>query len=129
MGFVLLAAGAWLWSSRSGASEIPDGTGGQAKGTLHLETFVLNLADPGQRSYLRVGIDLGLAREMGRGEAAPVGQVRDTILKVLAEFGVDELVTAPGKIKLKTGLRRALQQRVPQLGVEEVYFTEFLIQR
>ncbi len=100
------------------------------KGTLHLETFVLNLADPGQRSYLRVGIDLGLSRELGRGEnALPVGPVRDTILGVLGQSQADELVTAKGKAKLKEDLLHALQQRVPGLGIEEVYFTEFLIQR
>ena len=100
------------------------------KGTLHLETFVLNLADPGQRSYLRVGIDLGLGRELGRGEnAPPVGPVRDTIVGVLAQSRVDELLTAKGKTKLKGDLLQALQGRVPELAVEEVYFTEFLIQR
>jgi len=100
------------------------------KGTLHLETFVLNLADPGQRSYLRVGIDLGLGRELGKGEnAAAVGPVRDTIVGVLAQSRVDELLTAKGKAKLKEDLLRALQERVPGLEVEEVYFTEFLIQR
>ena len=36
--------------------------------TLHLETFVLNLADTDQRSYLRVGIDLGLNQEAKHGE-------------------------------------------------------------
>lgn len=100
------------------------------KGSLHLETFVLNLADSGQRSYLRVGIDLGLGREIGRGEnAPPVGEVRDTILGVLAESRVDELLTAAGKAKLKEDLLHALQERLPGLEVEEVYFTEFLIQR
>jgi flagellar FliL protein len=94
-----------------------------------LETFVLNLAEPGQRSYLRVGIDLGLAREIARGETAPVGQVRDTILGVLADWKVDDLTTLKGKTKLKEDLLHALQERVPGLGVEEVYFTEFLIQR
>jgi flagellar FliL protein len=125
---LLVASGAWVWSTRAPGSE-PSGRGGQGKGTLHLETFVLNLADPGQRSYLRVGIDLGLAREIGRGETAPVGQVRDTILGVLAESKVDDLTTLKGKTKLKDDLLRALQERVPGLAIEEVYFTEFLIQR
>ncbi len=61
--------------------------GGAAKGSLHLETFVLNLADPGQRSYLRVGIDLGLAEAVRRGEESPVAEARDTILGVLGEAG------------------------------------------
>jgi flagellar basal body-associated protein FliL len=123
----LLALGAWYWSaSRNG----PPGGAGHVKSSLHLETFVLNLADREQRSYLRVGIDLGLGREIGKGEnAPPVGQVRDTILGVLALSKVDELMTAPGKAKLKQDLLRALQERVPGLEVQEVYFTEFLIQR
>jgi flagellar basal body-associated protein FliL len=126
---VLVAVGVGVWSTRGSPAEPSAGEGGQRKGTLHLETFVLNLADPGQRSYLRVGIDLGLARETGRRETAPVGQVRDIILGVLAESRVDELLTAQGKTKLKEGLLHALQERAPGLGVEEVYFTEFLIQR
>jgi flagellar basal body-associated protein FliL len=124
-----VAAGAGYWSAqRSGRASAPDRTG-PVKGSLHLETFVLNLADPEQRSYLRVGIDLGLSREIGRGETAPAAQVRDTILAVLAQCRVEDLLAAKGKTKLKEDILRALQERVPGLGVEEVYFTEFLIQR
>jgi flagellar basal body-associated protein FliL len=127
---VLLALGAWYWSVyRTGPAVSADGSR-PVKSSLHLETFVLNLADREQRSYLRVGIDLGLAREMGRGEnAPPVGQVRDIILGVLAQCRVDELLNAAGKGKLKEDLLRALQERVPGLEVKEIYFTEFLIQR
>lgn len=100
------------------------------KSTLHLETFVLNLAGSDQRSYLRVGIDLGLGRELGKGETAPpVAQVRDTILSVLAQARVENLLDEKGKTKLKADLLHALQETVPRLQVEEVYFTEFLIQR
>ena len=124
----LIALGIWFWSMSKteprGASE------GQMKSTLHLESFVLNLADPGQRSYLRAGIDLGLSRPIGKGEnGPPLGPVRDTILGVLGQAQADDLVTAKGKAKLKDDLLHALQERVPGLGVEEVYFTEFLIQR
>jgi len=128
---VVLAVGVWFWNTHRGAeSAVSAPAGSGVKGSLHLETFVLNLADSGQRSYLRVGIDLGLGREMGRGEnAPPVGEVRDTILGVLAQSRVDELLSAAGKAKLKEDLLHALQERVPGLEVEEVYFTEFLIQR
>ena len=123
-----LALGAGYWLTHK--PEVTAGGTSQVKGTLHLETFVLNLADPGQRSYLRVGIDLGLGRELGKGEnTAPVGPVRDTIVGVLAQSRVDDLLTAKGKAKLKADLLQALQERVPGLAVEEVYFTEFLIQR
>lgn len=124
---ILAGVGVWFWASRGTGSSPDEAT--LVRSTLHLETFVLNLADANQRSYLRVGIDLGLNQEAKRGEAAPLAQVRDTILSVLAEAKVDDLVTAAGKTKLKEDLLHALQERVPQLGVEKVYFTEFLIQR
>ncbi|MBZ5706038.1 MAG: flagellar basal body-associated FliL family protein [Acidobacteriia bacterium] len=108
----------------------PEGT--KVKSVLHLDTFVMNLADPEEKAYLRVGIDLGLQDEVkardGEG-APPVALVRDTILGVLAQCKPDELLTPEGKTKLKTDLVHALRQRAPELGVEEVYFTEFLIQR
>jgi flagellar basal body-associated protein FliL len=129
LAFALLALGVWFWSTRGTQPGNSAGEASQVKSTLHLESFVLNLADPGQRSYLRVGIDLGLSRQMGKGENAPLGPVRDTILSALGQSQADDLVTAKGKAKLKENLLHALQERVPGLGVEEVYFTEFLIQR
>jgi flagellar protein FliL len=123
---VAVIAGAWLWGKR--ASE-PAAAGSPVKSTLHLDTFVLNLADPGQRSYLRVGIDLGLGREMGKGDTPPVAELRDTILTVLGQCKADDLLTEAGKDKLKADLLHALQARVPDQKVEEVYFTELLIQR
>lgn len=128
LGVLLVSVAAGFWFTRKAATEIP--VAGEVAATLHLETFVLNLADPGMRSYARVGIDLGLGRPVGRGENAPaLGPVRDTIIEVIGQAKADDLTTTQGKAKLKADLLRTLQQRVPGLGVEEVYFTEFLIQR
>jgi flagellar basal body-associated protein FliL len=127
---VLAMAGFWFWVSRGGDLGAAPANETRVKSTVHLETFVLNLADPDQRAYLRVGIDLGLNHELKHGEdPVPVAQVRDTILGVLGEAKVDDLVTAQAKMRLKETLLHALQQRVPEAGVEEIYFTEFLIQR
>jgi len=127
---ILAAMGIWFWTTRGVDSSAQANEERRVQSTLHLETFVLNLADADQRTYLRVGIDLGLNREPRPGaEAVPVAEVRDTILGVLAEAKVNDLMTAAGKAKLKEELLHALAERVPQLGVEEVYFTEFLIQR
>ena len=125
---VVTAVVLWFWTNHdSAAGEASSGNGVQS--TLHLDSFVLNAADTDQRAYLRVGIDLGLNQDPKRAAAAPIARVRDTILDVLAEAKVDDLMTAAGKKKLKDDLLRALRERVPELGVEEVYFTEFLIQR
>jgi chemotaxis protein MotB len=127
---VLIALAGWFWSKRGSESAAAANETKRVKSTLHLETFVLNLADPGQKSYLRVGIDLGLSKETGRTENAPsMAQVRDTILSVLGLAEVKELLTATGKIQLKADLLKALQERMPELGVEEIYASAQVDQR
>jgi flagellar basal body-associated protein FliL len=116
-----------VWSTRRTENETQ--TSGQVVSTVHLETFVLNLADPGQRAYARVGIDLGLGRTLRKGENPPVAELRDTIIEVLGQGKADDLLTAKGKAQLKQDLLRALQQRAPTLDIADIYFTEFLIQR
>jgi flagellar basal body-associated protein FliL len=130
LAIIVVAGGGVLWITQRSTPPSSPAPAGQAKSTLHLETFVINLADLQQRSYLRVGIDLGLNHEIGRGEQAPaVAPARDVILSVLAQASVEELLTTKGKASLKQSVLSALQERLPGLGVEEVYFTEFLIQR
>jgi chemotaxis protein MotB len=127
---VLAAIGGWWWSTQRSGAESPGTAGYSAiKSTLHLETFVVNLADRDQRSYLRVGVDLGLNRELRHGEEVPVARVRDAILGVLASAKVDDLLSAAGKAKLKADLLQALQARVPELGVEDVYASAQVDQR
>jgi len=126
--FIVLAIfGGWWWSAQRNGPE--NSSGSAVKSTLHLETFVVNLADREGRSFLRLGVDLGLNHELKRGEDPPVAHVRDTILTILATAKAEDLLSAEGKSTLKAELLQALKERVPELGVEEVYFTELLIQR
>src|SRR5579885_2445727 len=102
------------------------------KATLHLEGFVVNLADPDGNRYLRLGMDLGLAKELevqkGKGGPDPTPAIRDAVLSVLSTRLSDDLLTPEGKAKLKDDLLHTLQDRVPSLQVREVYFTDFLVQ-
>jgi len=132
---IIAAVGVYFWvssgSKKAAAGKKPE-KAAQILSVLHLETFVVNIVDPEQKAFLRVGIDLGLDKKPGKGEggeAAPVPLVRDTILGVLSVQKPDDLLTPEGKRKLKEDLLHALQQRAPELGITEVYFTEFLMQR
>jgi flagellar protein FliL len=135
----LAAGGAgWFFSRRSAARasqpvQIQAHEHG-AKSVLHLESFTVNLADSEQNAFLRVGIDLGLKEELpdskGAEKTSPLTpQVRDTLLTVLGAWPSNALLAQDGKAKLKQELLRALQEKVPELGVTEVYFTDFLVQR
>ena len=131
---ILAGVGGFLFLKRARAAtpqkeEAPAPT--EVKSVLHLETFTVNLNDPQGQTYLRIGIDLGLDKApKGEGKApAPTALARDTILNILMAASPDELTTTEGKAQLKQHLLEALQQRAPELGVSEIYFTEFLMQR
>ena len=109
----------------------------KVKSILHLDTFVVNLPDPEHHAYLRVGMDIGLNKEEKEkkegekpeaGAAGPIPAVRDTIIAVLSESKPDDLISAEGKKALKEQLVKKLQEKLPELGAQEVYFTEFLMQ-
>jgi flagellar basal body-associated protein FliL len=128
LALALGAAGIFGWLGRQGSTSTAEGA---AESTFPLETFVVNLTGSGQRAYLRVGITLGLAHPLAnrnQADAVPIALVRDTILSVLATAQPEKLLGLEGKRQLKEELVKALQERVPQMAVENVYFTEFLVQ-
>ena len=102
---------------------------------VHLEGFTVNLADPEETHFLRATIDLGIDHlpagtdQDKPGQSLPVPRIRDAILSVLTVCKADELLTPEGKAKLKKNLIDALNKSVPEIGVREIYFTEFLVQR
>lgn len=130
---LLLSAGGvfvWLRAHRSASA-----AEGPAESTLVLETFIVNLSGnlpgSGRSAYLRIGITLGLAHPSStrsQKETVPIALVRDTVLSVLAPCRPEELLGLEGKRQLKVALLKALQERVPQMAVQNVYFTEFLVQ-
>lgn len=138
LGIAMLAAMGSLGckgSSRASPAPGKDAHAQQVKAVMHLEPFVVNLADAEDNRFLRVGVDLGLESQLsgkgGKGEEGevPTAPIRDCILTVLSTWHSDALLAPDGKQKLKDDLVRALRGRVPELGVREVYFTDFLVQR
>jgi flagellar basal body-associated protein FliL len=104
----------------------------KVRAVLHLETFTVDMSSPEQKVYLRVGIDLGLGHDLkGLPEdgGTPTALIRDTILGILMALKPDDLTSIDGKQKLKDRILEALRQRAPELAAQEVYFTEFLMQR
>lgn len=128
LALVLGAGGIFVWMRPARPASAPESNAGVGS-TFPLETFVVNLNGAGERAYLRVGITLGLSGPLSRNkEEIPVALVRDTVLSVLSTARPEQLVQPEGKRQLKAEILQALKDRAPQLGVEDVYFTEFLVQ-
>lgn len=102
---------------------------------IRLEGFTVNLADAEENHFLRITIELGLDRVPPPAErdkpnsGLPMARIRDTIMTVLTVCKAETLLSPEGKQQLKKNLMDALNRDNPELGVREIYFTEFLVQR
>jgi flagellar FliL protein len=117
-----------------------DASGGKARDrssevVVHLEGFTVNLADPEDSHFLRVTMDLAIDRmppplnSEKPSSGLPIARMRDSIMSVLTVCRADVLLTPEGKLQLKKNLLETLNHDNPELGVREIYFTEFLVQR
>jgi flagellar FliL protein len=108
-----------------------------------LEPLLVNLADAGGSSYLRIAMTLRIADVVDKkgakakdekvkddktGDEA-VAATRDTVLTVLGRQTADGLLAGDGKEHLKAELKKALAEHNADLKVMDVFFTDFLVQR
>ena len=105
-----------------------------------LEPLLVNLADAGGPSYLRLALTLRVADATAKKDGKPkeekskdgdeaVAAVRDTTLTVLGRQTADGLLAANGKEQLKAELKSALAKHNTDLKVTDIFFTDFLVQR
>ncbi len=110
--------------------------------SIALEPVVVNLADEGGKTYLRIGItlrvqDAELKNEKPKeekpkdlkGDSDVEAAVRDTALEVLGRQTAEALLAPEGKENLKTELKAAIAKHNPDQKVTDIFFTEFLVQR
>ncbi|BAI81172.1 flagellar FliL protein [Deferribacter desulfuricans SSM1] len=94
-----------------------------------LDTFIVNLADPGGTRYLKVTMQLELDSEKVQEEMEKrKPQIRDVILTVLSSKTYAEVSTAQGKLALKQELIRRINLILTTGSVKNIYFTEFVAQ-
>jgi flagellar FliL protein len=92
-------------------------------------TFLVNLADPGGKRYLKVTMQFELTGAKVGAELAKRNiEVRDMIIMLLSSKEYEEIGSASGKMTLKKELITRLNKMMHDGQVKEIYFTEFLIQ-
>jgi len=133
----LVAGGSIWWLLGRNHSDAATNPASEAsiQTVVHLEEFTVNLADPEDNHFLRVTMDLAVGHipapleKEKPNSGLPMARIRDTILSVLTVCKAEPLLTPEGKQQLKKSLLEALNHENPELGVREIYFTEFLVQR
>jgi flagellar protein FliL len=96
---------------------------------ISVQPFVVNLADPLGRRFLKVSMDVELADERAVAEInQAMPKVKDTILLLLSSKSYSDLSKMEDKLVLKEELVDRVGQVIGQGKVINVYFTEFVIQ-
>lgn len=96
---------------------------------MALDTFIVNLADPGGKRFLRVTIDLELGNaEMQEEVKTRLPQVRDAILMVLPTKRFEDISGTEGKVALRDELLASLNGFLTTGQINNIYFKEFVVQ-
>jgi len=120
--------------------EAPKASAPLASHVLAMEPMIVNLSDPGGRSYLRASISLRIQDEDAKdakkeekkdpkASDSTATELRDTTLAVLSSQTSEGMLAPEGRENLKHALEGEFKKRNPQIFVLEVYFTDFLVQR
>lgn len=92
-----------------------------------LPPFVVNLADPSARRYLKIVLNVEMTSNPELLEANQA-KIRDALLMLLSTKTSQDLSTLEGKILLRKEIVDRLNQALGQSKVARVYFTDFVIQ-
>jgi flagellar FliL protein len=113
---------------------------------LNMSTKIINLVDPGGRKYIRVTVVVEFAPDDPEYEALPEEEktaylesfneklnsrlpiMDDTVITLLSTKTYEDLYTAEGKEKLRTEIMDTLSEKLVDLHIISVYFTEFVVQ-
>jgi flagellar FliL protein len=93
------------------------------------DTFIVNLRDPGGKRFLKLAMKAKL-------DGLPVSEefktrtfeMRDMVLMILSSKETEDLARPEDKLTLKQEIVAALNKSLHKGQVQDVYFTEFLIQ-
>ena len=122
----------------TGTEAVPDKAKPEEIGAVvPMDTFIVNLADPGGNRYLRVTMELELAgkpvdksagKTAGDELSKRMPQIRDAILMILSTKRYADISTTEGKTALREEIVNAANGLLASSQISRIYFKEFVIQ-
>lgn len=113
---------------------------------VNMSTKIINLVDPTGHRYIRLTIVAEFAPDNAEYESMPEEEkhayltefqdklnarmpiMDDTVITLLSTKTYDELYTAEGKERLRAEIMTSLSQKLPDMHLLSIYFTEFVVQ-
>ncbi len=129
----------WKWGMAAASAAAPAAHAApvpavvEEPGMVPFEPFLVNLADEGGQSYLRVTLNLLVASEEEAKtlEGKPVVRtmMRSAVLEVLSTQTAAQLVTPEGKAELKKAIAAKIDSLKLHVRVHDVLFSDFVVQQ
>lgn len=96
---------------------------------MEMDAFVVNIADGNRTRFLKVGITLEMTDYESKDEIDHrMPQIRDTIITQASSKEYREVRDMQGKKQLRLEIQREINSILARGEVEQVFFTEFVIQ-
>lgn len=97
---------------------------------VKLDPFIVNLADPTGKRYLKLSLAVDTTDEKTQQELeGRMPQIRDSILLLLTSKSYADISSVAGKIRLRNEVLQIINRALKGVGdIHAVYFTEFVIQ-
>jgi flagellar FliL protein len=113
---------------------------------LNMSTKIINLVDPSGRKYIRLTVVVEFAPDNPEYESLPEEEkthyinefedklnsrlpiMDDTVITLLSTKTYEDLYTAEGKEHLREEIMSTLSEKLSDLHIISVYFTEFVVQ-
>lgn len=101
-----------------------------AKGHIYtMDSLLVNLSDTDKLRYLKIRINLeSQEAKLNEEYEKRLPQLRDSILTVLSSKTQKEIADSEGKRRLKEEITDRANQILTKFKIQNVYFTEFVIQ-
>ncbi|MFP5214000.1 MAG: flagellar basal body-associated protein FliL [Acidobacteriota bacterium] len=94
-----------------------------------METFIVNLADPSGKRYLKITMKAKMSGQPGAAEfTARNFEMRDAVLMILSAKESEDISRPEDKLNLKKEIVATLNKALHNGKIQDLYFTEFLIQ-
>lgn len=94
---------------------------------LPLPPITVNLAEPGGRRYLKLGLEVEVNSDVAQQLKVNNARIRDAIIMLLAGKNYGEVSTPDGKVLLKAEIAARINQILGAQRVVRVYFTDFVV--
>ena len=94
-----------------------------------MNEFVVNLADPKGKRYLKCTISLEVETvEMVERVQKMEPKLRDVVIMLLSSLSFEEVMTPEGKIRIRDELLERFNQIARPDKIKHLYFTDFVVQ-